>query len=97
MMKTKFDIVELANAFYKSFPNVQLDDLTIVAYDIVRENDGLDSLRNHLKKDELETYYWKVIDTVFLTNDEIEFKCFQLLKNNLKNIGSLENFSDLLL
>ena len=36
-MKMKIDIVELANAFYKSFPNMDLNDLTLLGNQIVEK------------------------------------------------------------
>ena len=91
-MKMKIDIAELANAFYKSFPKMDLNDLTLLGNQIVEQNDGLNHYRNFLRPDELDSYFTKGLDLVFLNNETIEEVSMSLLFSNLMKIG-VEQFN----
>lgn len=74
------DIIDLAHAFYVSFDNVSLENLTILAHDIT----GLNSCKNTLKNEEISVYISKALELVYKNNDKVLDVSWQLLRSEIK-------------
>jgi hypothetical protein len=80
----RYDIVELAKAFADSFEGLELDDMTILAHDIL----GLNCYRNHLHEDELDTYISKALERIASLNIKQDSLSWSMITLRIKKIMS---------
>lgn len=78
----KADVVELSQAFHTSFEGLSLDELTIIAHEII----GLNSYRNSLKNDEISLFIAKAIELVYERNKTVSEVSWELIRNKTKKI-----------
>jgi len=78
----KYDIIDIAKAFADSFEGVELDDMTILAHDVL----GLNCYRNFFHEDELDKYVARALRHITSLEIKQDSLSWSLISSKLQKI-----------